>query len=71
MYKIEGPEDGGKAPNGPNFLLIVALAGVTIVIGLAIALLVVGRIGRSMHVVHPDAHPNSRLVLRHSGSEAA
>ena len=25
MYKIEGPEDGGVAPKGPNFLLVVIL----------------------------------------------
>jgi hypothetical protein len=71
MYKIEGPEDGGKAPKGPNFLLIVVLFGVTIVIGFAIALLVTGHIGRSIHVVHPDSHPSSRLSVPSDGSEAA
>jgi hypothetical protein len=62
MYKIEGPEDGGKAPNGPNFLLVVALFGVVIAIGFAIALMVTGHLSRSIHVVHPDAHPVSQLV---------
>jgi hypothetical protein len=71
MYKIEGPEDGGKAPKGPNFLLIVILFGVTILIGLVVALLVTGRIGRSIHVVHPDQHPTSRLVVWGSLTESA
>ena len=71
MYKIEGPEDGGKAPKGPNFGLIVVLFGVTILLGLAITLLVTGRLERMIHVVHPDAHPSSRLVVRSGGIEAA
>jgi hypothetical protein len=71
MYKIEGPEDGGKAPKGPNFLLILVLFGVTILIGLTIALVMTGRVGRSIHAVHPDSHPSSRLSVPSDGSEAA
>jgi hypothetical protein len=70
MYKIEGPEDGGKAPNGPNFLLIVVLFGVTILIGLAIALMATGHLSRLIHVVHPDAHPTSQVIAGPSRSEA-
>jgi hypothetical protein len=71
MYKIEGPEDGGKAPKGPNFLLIVALFGVTVLIGFAIAMLVTGHLSRSIHVVHPDAHPTSQLIVAPDRTEAA
>ncbi|HEV2645999.1 MAG TPA: hypothetical protein VGU46_06505 [Acidobacteriaceae bacterium] len=63
MYKIEGPEDGGKAPNGPNFVLIVALSLGAILVCFGIALLVTGRAGRLIHPVRPDPHPTSRLVM--------
>jgi hypothetical protein len=66
MYTIEGPEDGGKAPNGPNFGLIVTLFCVTIVIGLGLALLFIPSLARTLHVVHPDRHPTSQLVLEHA-----
>jgi len=71
MYKIEGPEDGGKAPKGPNFLLIVILFGVTIGICFVIALLVTGRFGRLIHPTHPDRHPTSRLVVGQTDRELA
>jgi hypothetical protein len=62
MYRIESPEDGGKAPNGPNFLLIVALFGVTILICLALACLFIPEFGRFIHAVKPDHHPTSQIV---------
>jgi hypothetical protein len=68
MYKIEGPEDGGKSPNGPNFLLIVILSLVTILIGFAIALVMTGRVGRLIHPLRSDHHPEARLVTGQSGS---
>jgi hypothetical protein len=63
MYKIEGPEDGGKAPNGPNFLLIVVLFLATILVGFVVALVVTGRVGRLIHPLQPDRHPTSQLVM--------
>jgi hypothetical protein len=57
MYKIEGPEDGGKWPNGPNFLLIVALFGVAIVVCLGLAYFLLPQFA---HFFHP-LHPKSRL----------
>jgi hypothetical protein len=62
MYRIESPEDGGKAPNGPNFLLIVALFGVTILICLALACLFIPEFGHFIHAVKPDHHPTSQVV---------
>jgi hypothetical protein len=59
MYKIEGPEDGGKWPNGPNFLLIVALFGLGILVCFGLAFLVLPHVGHFFHVVHPQAHPTS------------
>jgi hypothetical protein len=71
MYKIEGPEDGGKWPKGPNFPLIVALFGVTILICLGLACLLIPEFGRHIHVVHPDPHPTSQLLLGHAGRWSA
>jgi hypothetical protein len=71
MYKIEGPEDGGKAPNGPNFLLIVTLFGVAILVCFVIALVVTGRVGRLIHPVRPDHHPTSQLVMGSAARELA
>jgi hypothetical protein len=62
MYKIEGQEDGGKAPNGPNFKLIVILFGVAILVCFVAALLFAGDGGRQIHAVHPDRHPTSQLA---------
>jgi hypothetical protein len=62
MYTIEGPEDGGKAPNGPNFLLIVALFCVTILAGFGLAYLFIPSFGHMIHVVHSGGHPTSLLV---------
>jgi hypothetical protein len=63
MYKIEGPEDGGKAPNGPNFLLIVCLFGAAILVCFGLALLFIPRFSRMIRPVNPDRHPTSRLVV--------
>jgi len=59
MYRIEGPKDGGKWPNGPNFLLIVALFGVAIVVGLLLAYLLLPHFAQYFHPLHPNAHPAS------------
>jgi hypothetical protein len=62
MYKIESPEDGGKAPNGPNFLLIVVLFMVMIVVGLGLAFVFIPSAARMMrHISRPDPHPTSEL----------
>jgi hypothetical protein len=63
MYKIEGPEDGGVAPKGPNFFLIVILFSVGIVVILGAALLFIPGFAHSIHTIRPDVHPNSQLVL--------
>jgi hypothetical protein len=55
MYRIEGPEDGGKAPNGPNFLLIVVLFVVTILVGFGLALLFVPEFGHFIHALRPKS----------------
>jgi len=59
MYTIEGPEDGGKWPNGPNFLLIVGLFGVTIVACLVLAYFLIPEFGQYIHAIHPRAHMTS------------
>jgi hypothetical protein len=64
MYTVEGPEDGGKAPNGPNFLLIVVLFCVTIMVGLGLAFFFIPGAGRMMHMVRPDPHPTSQVIVR-------
>jgi hypothetical protein len=56
MYRIESPEDGGRAPNGPNFLLIVVLFGVTILVCLGLAYLFIPELGHFIHSVKPDHH---------------
>jgi hypothetical protein len=66
MYKIEGPEDGGKAPNGPNFLLIVILALLVILVGFGAALVVTGRVGRLIHPLRQNRHATSELRNGHS-----
>jgi hypothetical protein len=53
MYRIEGPEDGGKAPNGPNFLLIVILFCATILVCFVLALLFIPEFGRLIHPAKP------------------
>jgi hypothetical protein len=63
MYRVEGPEDGGKWPKGPNFLLIVALFGVTIAVCFILALLLIPDFGRHIRMVHPHQPATSRLVL--------
>ena len=63
MYKIEGPEDGGKWPKGPNFLMIVALFGVTIAICFGLALLLIPQFGQHIHMVHPHHPQTSSLPL--------
>jgi hypothetical protein len=62
MYRIESPEDGGNAPNGPNFLLIVVLFGVTILVCLGLACLFIPELGHFIHAVKPDHHPTSQVV---------
>jgi hypothetical protein len=71
MYKIEGPEDGGKAPNGPNFLLIVVLSLAAILVFFAIALVATGRMGRLIHPLHPDRHATSQLRTERTDCELA
>jgi hypothetical protein len=71
MYKIEGPEDGGKPGKGPNFLLIVTLFGVTMLVIFVVALLVTGDFGKFIHAVHPDHHQTSQLVAAPTGRELA
>jgi hypothetical protein len=62
MYKIESPEDGGKAPNGPNFLLVVILFCVTILVCLGLAFVFIPSAAQFMrHIVRPDRHPTSEL----------
>ncbi len=62
MYKIESPEDGGKAPNGPNFLLVVVLFFVMILVGLGLAYVFIpSAAGWMRHIARPNAHPNSEL----------
>jgi hypothetical protein len=65
MYRVEGPEDGGKWPKGPNFLLIVALFGVTIAVCFVLALLLIPDFGRHIHMVHPHQPATSSLILPH------
>ena len=55
MYKIEGPEDGGKAPNGPNFPLIVVLFLVTILVCFGLALVFVPEFGHFIHALRPKS----------------
>ncbi len=71
MYRIEGPEDGGKAPHGPNFKLVVILFGVTIFVVFVVALFFVRDGGRFIHAVRPDKDPNSKLVVRSSDRAVA
>ncbi|HXE08636.1 MAG TPA: hypothetical protein VN612_12125 [Acidobacteriaceae bacterium] len=59
MYRIEGPEDGGKWPKGPNFLLVVALFGVTILVCFGLAYLLIPHFAALIHPVHPNHHPTS------------
>jgi len=67
MYTIESPEDGGKAPNGPNFGLIVALACVAILVCLGLAFLLIPSAARLIHPAHPDPHPTSWVMGRGDG----
>ncbi|MGD0799130.1 MAG: hypothetical protein ABR910_15555 [Acidobacteriaceae bacterium] len=55
MYKIEGPEDGGKAPNGPNFGLVVILFVVTILVCLGLAILFIPAFGHFLHALRPKS----------------
>jgi len=71
MYKIESSEDGGKAPNGPNFLLIVGLFCAVIVLGFGVAFLMIPDFAKRIHLVHPDVHPTSQLVLAAHDGRAA
>ncbi len=59
MYRIEGPEDGGRWPNGPNFGLIVVLFGVAIIVCFLLAYLLLPGFAQFFHPVHPHAHPTS------------
>jgi hypothetical protein len=68
MYKIESPEDGG---NGPNFLLIVVLAVVSMLVLFGVAYLVIPGAAASMRdIVKPNPHPTSQLVLRVDPSQS-
>ena len=67
MNKIGGREVGGRPP-GPNFGLIVALAGVFIIVGILIAYLFAGDFAKHIHAIHPDKHPTSQLVMPRYGS---
>ena len=72
MYKIESPEDGGKAPNGPNFLLIVILFGVSILVVLGLAYLFIpSAAGYMRNIVHPDRHSTSELRVAPGSCEIA
>ncbi|HWB32220.1 MAG TPA: hypothetical protein VG714_03510 [Acidobacteriaceae bacterium] len=57
MYQIEGPQDGGKWPNGPNFLLIVALFGAAILVCFGLAFLLIPHLGSYFHAVRHYPHP--------------
>jgi hypothetical protein len=59
MYRIEGPEDGGKWPKGPNFGLIVTLFGVAIVVIFLMVYLFLPELAQFFHPLHPHAHPTS------------
>jgi hypothetical protein len=63
MYEIEGPEDGGKAPKGPNFLLIVCLFCAAILVCFGLAFLFIPSFARMIRPVNPDHHPTSYLVM--------
>jgi hypothetical protein len=56
MYRIEGPEDGGKWPNGPRFGLIVVLFGVAIVVCLLLACLLLPHFAVLFHFPHTSQH---------------
>lgn len=62
MYKIEGPEDGGVAPNGPNFLLIVVLFCVAIFVVIIAAYFILPAVVHK-NPAHPDYHPTSQLFV--------
>jgi hypothetical protein len=66
MYKVEGPKDGGTPGKGPNFPLIVALFGATMLVIFVVALLVTGSFGKLIHPAHTDRHPTSELILQPS-----
>jgi hypothetical protein len=55
MYRIEGPEDGGKAPNGPNFMLIVILSGVTMLVCFVLALIFIPEFGHFILTMRPKS----------------
>ena len=61
MYRIEGPEDGGVAPKGPKFGLILALFCVAIFVVLGIAYFVLPAIVHKSPA-RPDYHPTSQVV---------
>ena len=63
MYKIESPEDGGKAPNGPNFPLILALFCITLLVGLGLAYLFIPSAAGLMHILKPNNHRTSELRI--------
>ena len=71
MYRIEGPEDGGKAPNGPNFLLIVGVFLAAIAACFVLALLLIPAFGRHIHMIRPDKHPTSQLLVGASNQRLA
>jgi hypothetical protein len=63
MYKIESAEDGGKAPKGPNFPLIVILFAVAILVILGVALLMIPDLARYIHPFKPTRNQTSSLHL--------
>ena len=65
-----------KYPKGPNFLLVVILAGVAMIAVCLIAVLVLRSEGKKMVPKVPDKHPTSQITpqitpLRPSSSESA
>jgi hypothetical protein len=48
-------------PNKPNFLLVVLLAGVTLIVVLVLAYFFINFEGGHLHIRHRHANPNAQL----------
>ncbi|MFZ0661667.1 MAG: hypothetical protein WAM66_03160 [Acidobacteriaceae bacterium] len=64
MTELPSPVQSRARPEGPNFGLIVVLAGVAFAICLVIAYIVVSSVGPALlPATHYQGEPTSRLVL--------
>jgi len=60
------------SPKKPNFLLILVLAGVTLIVLFVGAYLLLSDSGKKLLPgLHPDAHPTSYLLPAETGSRNA